>query len=92
MKAQGKRDEEVAKAKTLYNTVQSLLKKINKRHKSVPDRTDEIMNKDYSIELNYENYWFANSKYMLENLSDSRNSSDSSIQEINFTDKVHFSS
>jgi hypothetical protein len=48
--------------------------------------------KDYSLDLNYENYFYGVNKYQFEEVSDSADSSDSSVQNINFPQKLHHES
>jgi hypothetical protein len=53
--------------------------------------TDQILKKNFLLDLNFENFWFVGSA-MLDDNSESIRSSDSSVQDLQFPNKFEFSS
>lgn len=53
--------------------------------------TDQILKKNFLLNINFENFWFVGSA-VVDDYSDSIRSSDSSVQDLQFPDKFEFSS
>lgn len=91
-KAELQRDEEAERCKALEAEVKRLRQSVKSHLPPPPSFTQDTLMKDYSLDLNYENYFYGVNKYQFEEVSDSADSSDSSVQNINFPQKLHHES
>jgi hypothetical protein len=85
------RDEELRKCRDIEIEIKKIESAVKIGTPQISTNTDKILNKNYSLNLNYENFWFVGSGN-IEDVSDSIRSSASSVQDQQFPNKFEFSS